>query len=88
MCLVLGDAIVDGALHVFCCAPIFFSFEPFMSRATFTTHFNKLFVALFMVKIFQCFLVQKVDLSKLETTALWRYWRHFNLVSTSIIMIY
>uniref|UniRef100_A0A0D6QSV0 Histone deacetylase complex subunit SAP30 Sin3 binding domain-containing protein n=1 Tax=Araucaria cunninghamii TaxID=56994 RepID=A0A0D6QSV0_ARACU len=22
----------------------------------------------------------KVDLSKLETTALWRYWRHFNLV--------
>ncbi|KAK1315747.1 hypothetical protein QJS10_CPA05g01159 [Acorus calamus] len=24
--------------------------------------------------------VMKVDLSKLETTALWRYWRHFNLV--------
>ncbi|XP_077224425.1 uncharacterized protein LOC143857809 isoform X2 [Tasmannia lanceolata] len=24
-----------------------------------------------------------VDLSKLETTALWRYWRHFNLVTTS-----
>ncbi|CAL9051021.1 unnamed protein product [Musa banksii] len=25
----------------------------------------------------------KVDLSKLETTALWRYWRHFNLVDAS-----
>ncbi|URE38055.1 hypothetical protein MUK42_13047 [Musa troglodytarum] len=25
----------------------------------------------------------KVDLSKLETTALWRYWRHFNLVNAS-----
>ncbi|XP_010943145.1 uncharacterized protein [Elaeis guineensis] len=25
----------------------------------------------------------KVDLSKLETTALWRYWRHFNLVAAS-----
>ncbi|MQM09671.1 hypothetical protein Taro_042552 [Colocasia esculenta] len=25
----------------------------------------------------------KVDLGKLETTALWRYWRHFNLRSTS-----
>ncbi|KAK1300480.1 hypothetical protein QJS10_CPB13g00557 [Acorus calamus] len=27
--------------------------------------------------------VTKVDLSKLETTALWRYWRHFNLVGAS-----
>eukprot|EP00262_Sarcandra_glabra_P021252 TRINITY_DN8876_c0_g1_i1.p1 TRINITY_DN8876_c0_g1~~TRINITY_DN8876_c0_g1_i1.p1 ORF type:complete len:224 (+),score=40.00 TRINITY_DN8876_c0_g1_i1:134-805(+) len=27
--------------------------------------------------------VTKVDLSKLETTALWRYWRHFNLVEAS-----
>ncbi|KAL4180481.1 hypothetical protein AMTRI_Chr13g125490 [Amborella trichopoda] len=27
--------------------------------------------------------VTKVDLSKLETTALWRYWRHFNLVDIS-----
>ncbi|KAJ6802014.1 uncharacterized protein M6B38_166405 [Iris pallida] len=25
----------------------------------------------------------RVDLSKLETTALWRYWRHFNLVDSS-----
>ncbi|KAJ6814765.1 uncharacterized protein M6B38_138145 [Iris pallida] len=25
----------------------------------------------------------RVDLSKLETTALWRYWRHFNLVVSS-----
>ncbi|MBA0836949.1 hypothetical protein Goarm_009138 [Gossypium armourianum] len=24
----------------------------------------------------------KVDLSKLEIAALWRYWRHFNLVDT------
>lgn len=24
--------------------------------------------------------MQKVDLSKLEMAALWRYWRHFNLV--------
>lgn len=29
-------------------------------------------------------LVQKVDLSKLETNALWRYWHHFNLVSSSV----
>lgn len=28
-------------------------------------------------------LLQKIDLSKLEVTALWRYWRHFNLVSWS-----
>ncbi|XP_010939025.1 uncharacterized protein [Elaeis guineensis] len=27
--------------------------------------------------------ITKVDLSKLETTALWRYWRHFNLVDAS-----
>jgi len=26
-------------------------------------------------------MVQRVNLSKLETTTLWRYWRHFNLVS-------
>ncbi|KAG0494803.1 hypothetical protein HPP92_005797 [Vanilla planifolia] len=25
--------------------------------------------------------IQRVDLSKLETKALWRYWHHFNLVS-------
>uniref|UniRef100_A0A1D1YX85 Histone deacetylase complex subunit SAP30 n=1 Tax=Anthurium amnicola TaxID=1678845 RepID=A0A1D1YX85_9ARAE len=28
-------------------------------------------------------LAMKVDLSKLETTALWRYWRHFNLADAS-----
>jgi hypothetical protein len=35
----------------------------------------------------KCWLLtlQKVDLSKLELTALWRYWRHFNLVSTALI---
>jgi hypothetical protein len=27
--------------------------------------------------------LQKVDLSKLEMAALWRYWGHFNLVSFS-----
>ncbi|KAG9440905.1 hypothetical protein H6P81_021070 [Aristolochia fimbriata] len=27
--------------------------------------------------------VTRVDLSKLETNALWRYWRHFNLVASS-----
>ncbi|CAD5190549.1 unnamed protein product [Musa acuminata subsp. malaccensis] len=27
--------------------------------------------------------ITKVDLSKLETRALWRYWRHFNLVDAS-----
>jgi hypothetical protein len=31
-------------------------------------------------------IVQKVDLSKLEMSALWRYWRHFNLVITQIIL--
>jgi hypothetical protein len=30
---------------------------------------------------YRLFPLQKVDLSKLEMAALWRYWRHFNLVS-------
>lgn len=43
------------------------------------------FCSLYLYTFFWLVTMQKVDLSKLELTALWRYWRHFNLVSRAQI---
>lgn len=40
----------------------------------------------FIVSNFKASALQKVDLSKLEMAALWRYWRHFNLVRSYIVL--
>ena len=50
-------------------------------KSTVLFSFSFLSLVLAFTRTVSICVVQKVDLSKLEMAALWRYWRHFNLVN-------